>query len=167
MRPLRLVALALCVTGSLCLTGCPKSSPQGEERLSKPANGVVRLIPAKVKESAEIVHWQWSLLGERNWITPSVTDTTAALAEVYPLNDKRRTGGCYTWLCDVIFTRQSGESWGWELRLHGSNGKTATAKGVGTGTPQILVPKDQDTALPATVELAKLGEKTLSLTVPK
>lgn len=160
MRPALLLALAL------LLAGCPKPTRNGTERLSSPTEGNLRLITAKVKETPETVHYQWSLLGERNWTVPSVVGGKASLSEVYKLNDPAKAGGCNTWLCDVTFTKQASD-WKWELRLHGSNGKTATESGTGAGTPEVLIPQDQDTRLPAELALAKLGDKTLSLSVPK
>jgi hypothetical protein len=157
--------LAFLFVIALLLAGCPKPTRQGTEKLSPPTEGYLRLIPTKVKETPELIHYQWSLLGERNWTTPTVAEGKAALADVYKLNDARRYGGCPTWLCDVVFTKQATD-WKWELRLHGSNGKTATESGTAAGTPEILVPKDLDMRLPADLPLAKLGEKTLSLSVP-
>ena len=128
----------------------------------------MRVLAVKVKETPETLHYQWSLLGERNWTTPSVAVGKAQLSGVYKLNDPQKSGGCPTWLCDVIFTKNgSGKDWQWELRLHGSNGKTATESGTGSGTPEVLVKDDQDTKLAGDIPLAKLGEKTLSLTIPK
>lgn len=154
------------IFSALLLVGCPKPTRLGSEKLSPPAAGYVRLIPAKVKETADTVHYQWSLLGERNWSVPTVAGGKASLADVYKLNDPKKTGGCHTWLCDVILKKQ-GSDWQWELRLHGSNGKTATESGVAVGTPEILAPTDQDVRLPAEVALAKIGEKSLSLSVPQ
>jgi hypothetical protein len=152
----------------LLLAGCPRPTPKGTERLSSPAAGSVRVLAVRVKETPEILHYQWSLLGERNWTTPSVSEGKASLSDVYKLNDPTKVGGCHTWLCDVIFTKKgSGQDWQWELRLRGSNGKTATETGTGSGTPEFLVKDDQDTKLSADIPLAKLGEKTLTLAVPK
>jgi hypothetical protein len=158
--------LALLFALALLLAGCPKPTRNSAERLATPTEGNLRLITAKVKETPELIHYQWSLLGERNWTVPSVTGGTASLAEVYKLNDPAKAGGCNTWLCDITFTKQATD-WKWELRLHGSNGKTATESGTGAGTPEILVPQDQDTRLPAELALAKLGGKILGLTVPR
>jgi len=152
---------------ALALVGCQPKAIEGEGgRLSAPAAGSARLIVAKVKETPETVHYQWSLLGERNWTTPTVTGTQASLAEVYPLNDPKRQGGCNTWLCDAIFTKQ-GAGWEWTLRLHGSNGKTAETKGTCTDMPEVQLTKDTEASLPATLTLAKAGSTTLTLTVPK
>lgn len=158
--------LALLLPLALLLVGCPKPTRKGNERLSSPTAGNLRLITAKVKETPERIHYQWSLLGERNWTTPNVAEGKASLSEVYKLNDPSKSGGCHTWLCDVIFTKQASD-WKWELRLHGSNGKTATESGIAVGTPEILIPQDQDTRLPAALALAKIGDKTLALEVPK
>jgi hypothetical protein len=160
--PLFLALLSL----ALLPIGCSKPTRQGTEPLSSPAEGYVRLIPAKVKETVDTVHYQWSLLGERNWTTPSVSGGKATLAGVYKLNDPKNYGGCPTWLCDVIFTKQAND-WKWELRLHGSNGKTATETGTAAGTPEILAPKDTDLPLSTEASLAKLGEKTFTLSAPK
>lgn len=154
----------------LLAAGCRPAAPLGAAgRLSAPEKDTLRLMTVKVKETPETLHYQWSLLGERNWIRPTAThEGKAALAEVYPLNDARRSGGCPTWLCDAILTKQA-SGWQWELRLHGSNGKTATAKGLvaDNNTPQILLTKDTMPRLPATVELVRMGATTLTLTVPK
>ena len=76
----------------LVLAGCQQSGQTSNGRLSAPANGSARLMVAKVKETADTVHYQWSLLGDRNWTTPTVTpDGKAVLAEVYPLNDTGKT----------------------------------------------------------------------------
>ena len=158
--------LVFFVLVALLLAGCPKPTRKGTERLSSPTEGNLRLITAKVKETPEIVHYQWSLLGERNWTTPSVSEGKASLSEVYRLNDPTKTGGCNTWLCDLTFTKQATD-WKWELRLHGSNGKTATESGTATGTPEILIPQDQDTRLPAELVLAKLGEQSFRLSAPQ
>jgi hypothetical protein len=149
---------------TLLLLGCSRSAPKSTERLSSPPQGYARLIPARVSETPERIHYQWSLLGERNWTVARVEGGRASLADVYKLNDPKRSGGCHTWLCDVILQKQ-GEQWQWELRLHGSNGKTATQSGSASGTPEVLVPKDQDAKLPAEVALARVGETTLSLSV--
>ncbi len=128
----------------------------------------MRVLAVRVKETPETLHYQWSLLGERNWTTPSVSGGQAGLEGVYKLNDPKKSGGCHTWLCDVIFTKKgSGTDWQWELRLRGSNGKTASETGTGSGTPEVLVKDDQDAKLAAEIPLAKLGEKVLSLAVPK
>ncbi len=159
--------LAFLLVVALLLAGCPRPTPKGTERLSSPAAGSVRVLAVKVKETPETLHYQWSLLGERNWTVPSISEGKASLSDVYKLNDPTKIGGCHTWLCDVIFTKGSGDDWQWELRLRGSNGKTATETGTGSGAPEILVKDDQDTKLAADISLAKLGEKTLTLAVPK
>lgn len=165
MRAMHRVSLLVVLLAALSLAGCSKPTRQGTEPLSSPAAGYVRLIPVKVKETPDTLHYQWSLLGERNWTTPSVSGGKASLAGVYKLNDPKTYGGCPTWLCDVTFTKQATD-WKWELRLHGSNGKTATETGTAAGTPEILAPKDTDTRLPADIPLARLGEKTLTLDAP-
>lgn len=164
MRHTALLFLAL-FSLTLLPVGCSKPTRKGDEPLASPVEGYLRLIPAKVKETPDTVHYQWSLLGERNWTAPSVSGGKAALTGVYKLNDPKNYGGCPTWLCDVTFTKQ-GTDWKWELRLHGSNGKTATETGTAAGTPEILTPQDTDVRLPAEVPLARIGEKTLSLSVP-
>lgn len=129
----------------------------------------MRLMAVKVKDTPELLHYQWSVLGERNWITPKVDAAgKATLLDVYPLNDAKRSGGCYTWLCDAILTKQ-GESWEWELRLHGSNGKTATAKGTSAENtpPQVLITSDTTINLATPTELVRLGQTTLTLNVSK
>lgn len=162
--PLLLALLSLSLL-TLLPSGCSKPTRKGDEPLASPAEGYVRLIPVKVKETPDTVHYQWSLLGERNWTTPSVSGGKASLTGVYKLNDATRYGGCPTWLCDVTFTKQ-GTDWKWELRLHGSNGKTATETGTASGTPEILAPTNTDPRLPADVPLARIGEKTLTLSAP-
>lgn len=162
-------AFALIFAPVLAL-GCQPSAPQGSAgRLSAPEKDTARLLAVKVKETPERLHYQWSLLGERNWTTPGVTpEGQATLTDVYPLNDPRRSGGCPTWLCDAILTKKA-EGWQWELRLHGSNGKTATHVGTvdQSPAPEILLPQDRSVSLPATTELVRLGKTTLTLQLPK
>jgi hypothetical protein len=68
-----LVFLAVSLLG---LAGCRPGFPHGAPRVTRtyekpvpplPPAGMVRIVPRKVREDGETVHWTWTLVGDRNW----------------------------------------------------------------------------------------------------
>lgn len=152
---------ALC----LCLLGCrplPERGPKG--RLARPEPGFARIVVTRLEETAERTRWKWSVIGDRNWSVARASGTEIALEKTYPLNDPRQRGGCFTWECDLTI-EGSGAGRRWSVRLHGSNGATATGAGRAPGEtpPRILLESDAALRLPTTRPLAAVGGQEITL----
>jgi hypothetical protein len=149
--------LLLGVLGFLLLTaGCRPAGPKSQNRFSRPPDGTVRVLFTKISPE----RLKWSLIGERNWRRATAQDATASLADVYPLNATDQRGGCNTWELDLTVQKDR-----WKLRVHGSNGFTATSevpKGPGDELT-LRVDTDTELRLPADTTLAELGKTPLRL----
>ena len=70
--------------------------------LSIPPEGFVRLVSRQIQDTPnggetgnktqrplEMLHYKWSVIGERNWQNPKADKNGFVLGDVYPLNDTR------------------------------------------------------------------------------
>jgi hypothetical protein len=178
MRGMRSISqwTSAAVSAVIVCAGCrPDTGPYGP--LSVPPAGMVRLIPGAVPPvSPDRVGWTWSILGERNWIQPSATESRLSLRDAYPLNDVQRMHGCNTWNCGLALVRDPAhpDSARWTLTLHGSNGATAQSQGTValagrdlTAVAQVVQDRDATTSLPATFTIARLANHDITVAVAK
>ena len=165
-------ALSLAVLSFALLAGCRKASK--EHVLDMPSAGTVKVLSRQIERSDRRLHWKWSLLGERNWTTPTAAKTDFRLADTYPLNDPTHRGGCNVWECDLIAeTGTNGVTW--TATLHGSDGATVRSgatlplkSGVNLeDVVSIRLDRDDIPSLPADISLASLGDQKLTLHVAK
>ena len=164
--------------------------------LSIPATGFVRIVSRDIQEkppttaqtsavtsaASESLHYKWSLIGERNWQNPKADKNGFTLGDVYALNSTTNRGGCNIWECDLTARRTSAADTKtpaeveWQLIIHGSNGQTARAEGVAPLAPpqgsikdvvQVVQTRDEPTALPTDVLLARIGTNEVRLHVAR
>ena len=109
---------------------------------------------------------KWSLIGERNWTSPKADGPSLSLEGVYPLNAADHQGGTNVWEIDLE-TRTENQQTSWKLRAHGSNGATALSEGRTKGDVRLALDADADLILPASQPLARIGDTTLQLTIPR
>jgi hypothetical protein len=178
LRHTRRLALFVLVAGLPTLmgaAGCRRGGPDGEQgSLSIPPPDNVRIVSRKIVERApERLHWKWSVIGERNWTRPQASGGQISLDTTYPLNDPLHAGGCNIWECDLTAEQANGAIH-WGAILHGSNGMTVKDEGsvpsTGGGPESIVrIEIDQDTVerLPADLELAAIGDRTLRLRIER
>ena len=157
-----------------------------QSTLSIPPEGFVRLVSRQIQDTPnggetgnktqrplEMLHYKWSVIGERNWQNPKADKNGFVLGDVYPLNDTRRRGGCNIWECDLtaqsfVPLEQTKPMMGadWHLVIHGSNGQTATADGKSyydakqkmAEVIRVVQTRDEAIALPADILLARIGQ---------
>ena len=157
----------------LLSSGCRPSEATGNGPLSVPAEGSVRVLSTKVEQTADRLHWKWTIIGERNWATPSAQNTQLALSQTYPANKGERRDGTNIWEADLWAERKGG-TLVWRTRLHGINGETCEAKGEtplgnNNGSESVQIEHDRPTVerLPATVTLARIGDQTVTWQIAK
>ena len=159
----------------LAVVGCSPARPAPDSPLSVPPKDTVSIIAGRSNQSTpDHAQWTWSILGERNWTAPSASDTHLTLAQSYPLNDVVRRHGCNTWNCELTLDRDvaSTSTGHWILKLHGSNGQTAQSIGTvplkgGDLSSAVSAVQDRDTNsnLPASLTLATLGDRDITIAV--
>lgn len=159
--PLR-TAVLLILAGAFGCVSRP-TAPQG--RYGLPADGRVRLVATRLKESDNELHWKWSLLGSRNWERAEVAGTEAKLLGGYPLNATDRNGGSHVWEMDLTARRTKSE-WSWTLTVHGSNGETARHSGTAQSI-RIQGTSDTETGLPADLSLAQIDRSPVRWVIPR
>ena len=91
-----MIRYVLTVVGVLAIAGCSRSGPS-EGRAGLPPSGHVRIIPTKNQEDAKSFSWLWTIYGERNWTTPTVSGDEIKLTGSYPFNSKDRSNGTNIW----------------------------------------------------------------------
>ena len=184
---LSLVSLVSACIISSFIGGCGRETQgttvRGEQStLSIPPKDFVRLVSRQIQDTPivgetgdktqsapEMLHYKWSVIGERNWQNPKADKGGFVLGDVYPLNDTRKRGGCNIWECDLS-AQATGNAVAWHLIVHGSNGQTAIADGTTPGVDiktalRVVQTRDEAVALPADVLLAKIGEQEVRLKV--
>jgi hypothetical protein len=139
-----------------------------------PPAGSVRIVSRSVPDKPGVLHRKWSLIGERNWSEANATDTVIRLARPSPLNDPEKKSGCNIWECDLIISPKSTDAntLTWTARIHGSDGTTKEGNGettVSNGMDAVRVELDRDAVLrlPADAVLARIGDKTITLSVAR
>lgn len=113
-----LVPLAALLLG---LAGCRPGSLPGAPRVTRtyekpvpppPPAGMVRIVPRKVKEDAQTVHWTWTLVGDRSWTNYKSSGegqtTEWELADSLPLDATDRGPGANAFECELILTAADG-----------------------------------------------------------
>ena len=153
---------AFLTVSAFSIGGCGREVQGDSQRggeggaLSMPADGFVRILSRQIEDRpgatpaftlpsdaqktdkpSPVLHYKWSLIGERNWQNPKADKTGFTLGDVYPLNSTTRRGGCNVWECDLAAQsfvpgnqQKSTTAIAWKLTIHGSNGQTATADGI-------------------------------------
>jgi|GEM_PF-1107128 len=176
--PAAAAALSLAASFALLLGGCRGRDAEGGGRsLGIPAPRKVRVIARRVAQTPDVVHWKWSLIGERNWRKPEAQEMGLSLSDTYPLNSTSERGGCNIWEVDVTVRRDGGAASApvrWEAVLHGSNGDTARSGGTldagkssGSLANTLHIRQDRDAVvrLPANLTLATLDGRPVTLRV--
>lgn len=155
-------------------SGCTRDENTGHNGpLSIPTEGNVRVISTKVSQTANELHWKWSLIGERNWVVPAASDTALSLAQTYAVNGTERHDGTNIWEVDLTAQKTDKElRWSW--RIHGVNGTTRDATGTAPLPPassdtavQIELDRDSVERLPADVTLARIAGKPVNLRIAR
>jgi hypothetical protein len=114
LRALTLLAIAL-----LAGTGCQQGNPPGSGSESfgtaadqkkavaalPPASaGKVYIVPRKIQEDRNTVHWQWTINGDRNWAATRADWQLVELIGSYPIDDTGHTGGSNAYEYDLIIS---------------------------------------------------------------
>jgi hypothetical protein len=164
---------ALCVV-LLAAVGCTREPGGTQGALSVPPSGSVRVLSRTIPPPGGGIHHKWSLIGERNWSEATATGTELRLGQPSPLNDPAKKSGCNIWECDLTVTPKSGDpnTLVWKTRIHGSDGTTAESGGEnavsgGLDAVRIELGKDSVQRLPASLTLARIGDRTVTLSVTK
>jgi hypothetical protein len=153
------------LAGVVCLHGCGKTSPQFGSRLTVPAPDRVRIVYTRLSADNQRIHAKWSIIGGKNWDLPVAANLSLGLTGGYPLNAPMRQGGCHTWEFDLDAEKIDGQ-WKWKTIVHGSNGKTAGSQGTAAKI-DLLLQSDSEERLPCQLDLARIDNTPLTLTVPK
>jgi hypothetical protein len=156
---------------TLCVTGCQPSRPPSEGRLGLPAEGNVRIIAGKTIQTSGTQTAHWSILGERNWKEVKIEDmkaeaATIALSQTSPLNSATQTPNANVWEIDLRADSSNKEA---TLSIRSINGTQKEIKFPLNALSDIAVQTqtDQETALPASVPLVKIGDKTVTVTLTR
>jgi hypothetical protein len=65
---------------------------------------MVRIVPQKVREDDEAVHWTWTIVGDRNWTGLSSSNTWVELASSFPLDATDRGPASNAYECELVIT---------------------------------------------------------------
>ncbi len=172
------VLAAFAVTAAVpCGAGCTRVSGNSDAggSLGVPPSGQVRVVARRIEQTADRVHWKWSVIGERNWETPVAQGPALSLEGTYALNDAgANRQGCNIYEADLVATRDAkGGPARWKLTLHGSDGDTATSEGElpsgAAARNAVKITQDADAllSLPADVPLATVDGKPVTLRIPR
>jgi hypothetical protein len=100
-------------------TGCQQGNPPGsgskgfgtaaDEKkavaaLPPASAGKVYIVPKKIQEDGNTVHWQWTINGDRNWATTRADWQLVELSGSYRIDDTGRTGGSNVYEYDLIIS---------------------------------------------------------------
>jgi hypothetical protein len=160
------------------VSGCTRVASSAAQRgedgaLGIPSDGRVRIVATRVAQTADAVHWKWSVIGERNWTGVAAKETDLSLTGTYPLNDATRRGGCNVYEADLTAERAGKDGAGrWKLTLHGSNGSTETSEGdlpAGKTADAVKIVQDTSTVerLPAAIRLAEVDGRPVTLNIAR
>jgi hypothetical protein len=152
-----LVCLAL-------LAGCQPPRPISEGRLGLPADGHVKVVAGKTMQTPTTQTAHWSVIGERNWGTLTLEGDKIALSDVVPLNNATKTPNANIWEVDLKATQTEAI-----VSVRGINGTQKESKFSLTSISDIavLTQTDQEIALPASLPLVKIGDKTVLISIAK
>jgi len=116
---LSLRALTLLAIAVLAGTGCQQGNPPGsgskgfgkakDEKKAvaalPPASAEkVYIVPRKIQEDRNTVHWQWTIHGDRNWSATRADWQLVELIDSYPIDDTGHTGGSNVYEYDLIIS---------------------------------------------------------------
>lgn len=186
MRPARAAAcilfVALFVGLAVLFSVLQRPSPSGP---NAPIPGKIRILAQKVTEDKNTIHWRWTIIGDRSWVTFSSksggTEEEIAL-QTEPSIFSRVVGpegsGSFVYELKVGKggTSSPGQtSYTADITLKGSKREPNYSSSVGSAAAYssmgelvtILTPKDTVIPLPARVSLAILDGKTLTLQFSK
>lgn len=149
----------------------PRMGGEGSELLAVPNTGNVRVVTNPIQNSADKIHYKWSLIGSSNWRKATGSGTEFALSDTYPLNSATDRGGCNIYEADLIADQASGK---WTITLHGSDDTTITTEGelpsgksVKDTVRIVQTAKNTKMGTPNNVTLAQIDGKPLRLSVAR
>ncbi len=138
-------------------------------------SGHVRILARKIVESASLVEWQWTIIGDRNWSGAQSGPDGFRLTNSYPFNSRTATGGTHVWVLDAALRYNKGAAHPQiriERSLRGSNSAgTANFAVLPFNAPSlasalhILHAKDELLSLPVSIHLADAAGQALNLKV--
>lgn len=71
-----------------------------------PSAGQVRIVPQRIQEDEKLVHWRWTIVGDRNWTLMQQENTDISLGGSYPLDATDRSGGTNAYEVDLKITAE-------------------------------------------------------------
>jgi hypothetical protein len=153
------------------LLGC-LSRPQATSVLAIPPRDQVRIVVKQISDSPTRTHWQWSVIGERNWTAPEIrrgaSGVEVVLDKTYPINDTQKHDGSNIWVCEMLIEKSATASTTTvKYDLHGLRGKPAQFEENLPDTPMIALTKDTLLRLPAEPILARQGGKNIVFRIAK
>jgi hypothetical protein len=172
MRRFRGTVVSLFVL--LVLTGC-RGGGSSAKNAGLPPSGNVRIVAKQLQEDANTFQWQWTVIGDRNWMEASIDGSNIMIGSSYPFNSKSKTGGTQVWDITVTLQKKPGAAQGTVDKLitvRGSNGTTANSNGFLTLTGgslkesvRVLQPTETTMRLPVNLPLVSIGKQDISLRV--
>jgi hypothetical protein len=114
-----LFASALTLLAIAVLAGCQQGNSLGSASkgfgtavdqkravaaLPPASEGKVYIVPRKIQEDGNTVHWQWTINGDRNWAATRADWQLAELIGSYPIDDTGHTGGSNVYEYDLIIS---------------------------------------------------------------
>jgi hypothetical protein len=131
----KLLPSALALLGMFWLggTGCRQGTPSGlgsngfgtaadqkyaVAALPPASPGKVYIAPKKLQEDRDSVHWQWTIIGDRNWTATRAQWQLVELTQSYPIDDTARTGGSNVYEYDLSISAVPIPSGNIDLRYH-------------------------------------------------
>jgi hypothetical protein len=166
------------VTAGLVLAGCTRGSSTAG-RAGLPVSGQVRVITTKLREDATHFSWLWTIIGERNWSQATTSPNELRLASSYPLNSRSKVGGTHIWEARITMEPASvaggNHSYLMQVQLRGSNATMSMSStpidlGMGsslTGAARVIQSQETTVSLPATITLASVGRKDITLKIER
>jgi hypothetical protein len=156
----------------LLTAGCTREPSGTEGRLALPPANQVRIVGAEVGRTPEKLHWQWNIIGERNWTKAAANGQELSLEQTSKLNDVNKKSGTNIWKVDILVEKKASDSGKvtWKTVLHGIEGTTVEETGEAAGgidSVRIALTQDTVPSLPAEVVLARLGESVFRLKIAK
>lgn len=163
-------AIAIC--GIFAIGGC-RTGPPARANSVMPPQGSVKIFPKKVSEGPKKVQWMWTILGDRNWSNSSISPRVVTISGSFPLNSLTRTGGTHVWELWITATTTDASqaaTVNLETKIRGSNGAgvTTTASIDRAKLSDAIRPMLKQTntfRIPADVEIAEVGGKTVKLVI--
>lgn len=158
----------------LLLTGC-YGRVAGSSLVSIPPSGQVRIVPKRIVEDANTLDWEWTIIGDRNWRRVTQKNDHWTLDSSYPLNSTTETGGTHIYVFSLVIKKTRGTNTTaitTSVLLRGSNAgslyttdKQGPAAGDRDLNTSVLLKEGTTRDLPATVTLAKVGNRSIDLTI--